>query len=81
MTWRGVTAWHFCKVLKSGTYSVNVNLGGDPIKDSPRSGVEFIAGAVDATSCSLDDQAGGVLRTMSRQTLILILLLLFPAPV
>ena len=43
-------------MLKSGTYSVNVNLGGDPIKDSPRSGVEFIAGAVDATSCSLDDQ-------------------------
>ena len=56
MTWRGISAWHFYKVLKSGTYSVAVNLGGAAIQDTPRSGVEFIAGAVDALSCSLDDQ-------------------------
>ena len=44
------------KVLRSGAYSVAVDLGGVAIKDSPRAGVTFSPTEVDATSCTMSDQ-------------------------
>lgn len=44
------------RVRVAGTYSVDVKLAGEGIKDNPRSGVTFRAGEVDAAACTMLDQ-------------------------